>query len=97
MATKKEKNNILTYKGKPLLRKDNLIYYGNAEDKNIVILQILNSKKENDLEISGAVAIALQTNTVPGKEKILKTAQRDGLFAALDLGEFWLTESLESK
>jgi len=84
----------LTYKSKPLQRKDNLLYYGNIDDENIIVMQILNSKKENDLEISGAVAVALQTNTVPGKEKILKTAQRDGLFAALDLAEFWLTESL---
>ena len=89
------KEKILTYKGKPLQRKDNLLYYGNTDDKNIIVMQILNSKKEADLEISGAVAVALQTNTAPGKEKILKTAQRDGLFAALDLAEFWLSESLE--
>jgi len=88
------KEKQLKYKGKPLFRKDNLIYYGNVEDKNIVVMQILNSKKENDVDISGAVAVALQTNDVPGKEKILKTAQREGLFAALDLAEFWLTDSL---
>ena len=90
MAEKK----LLTYKGKPLQRKDNLIYYGKIDDKNIIIMQILNSKKEEDLDISGMIAIALQTNTAPGKEKILKTAQREGMFAALDLAEFWLTESL---
>jgi len=90
MAEKK----LLTYKGKLLQRKDNLIYYGNVDDKNIIIMQILNSKKEGDIDISGMVAVALQTNTAPRKEKILKTAQREGLFAALDLAEFWLSESL---
>ena len=89
------KEKQLTYKGKPLQRKDNLLYYGNIDDKNIIVMQILNASTENDLEISGAVAVALQTNAAPGKEKILKTAQRDGLFAALDLGEFWLSESLQ--
>jgi len=91
MADKK----MLTYKGKLLQRKDNLIYYGNTDDKNIIIMQILNSHKEGDLDISGMVAVALQTNVAPGKEKILKTAQREGMFAALDLAEFWLSESLE--
>ena len=90
MADKK----FLTYKGKPLQRKDNLIYYGKTDDKNIIVMQILNSKKESDLDISGHIAVALQTNAAPGKEKILKTAQREGMFAALDLAEFWLSESL---
>ena len=90
MADKK----LLTYKGKPLQRKNNLIYYGKTDDKNIIVMQILNSKKEGDIEISGHVAVALQTSAAPGKEKILKTAQREGLFAALDLAEFWLSESL---
>jgi len=92
MENKEEKT--LTYKGKPLVRKDNLLYYGNFEDKNIVIMDIQNSTKENELEISGKVAVALQTNTTPDKVKIIKASERDGLFAALDLGEFWLTESL---
>ena len=32
---------FLTYKGKPLLRKDNLLYLGNMSDRYIIMLQIL--------------------------------------------------------
>ena len=32
-----EKSGVLTYKGHPLRRKDNLIYYGSMADKYIVI------------------------------------------------------------
>ena len=31
----------LTYKGHPLRRKDNLIYYGSMADSHIVMLQVL--------------------------------------------------------
>ena len=33
----------LTYKGHPLRRKDNLIYYGSMADSYIIMLQILSS------------------------------------------------------
>ena len=36
---------VLTYKGHPLMRKDNLIYYGSMADSHIVMLQILETKK----------------------------------------------------
>ena len=35
----------LTYKGHPLRRKDNLIYYGSMADKYIIVLQVLDSGK----------------------------------------------------
>ena len=37
----------LIYKGHPLRRIDNLIYYGTMADPYIVMMQILESKKEN--------------------------------------------------
>ena len=37
----------LIYKGHPLRRIDNLIYYGTMADKYIVMMQVLESKKEN--------------------------------------------------
>ena len=43
-----EKNEVLTYKGHPLMRKDNLIYYGSMADSHIVMLQVLETKTVND-------------------------------------------------
>ena len=34
----------LSYKGHPLRRKDNLIYYGTMAEKYIIMLQVLSSK-----------------------------------------------------
>ena len=41
MAASKE----LVYKGHPLRRKDNIIYFGSMADKYIIMLQILETKK----------------------------------------------------
>ncbi|MFR8874586.1 MAG: hypothetical protein ACLVHV_14825 [Oscillospiraceae bacterium] len=40
-----DQNAGLTYKGRPLMRKDNMIYYGSMADSHIVMLQVLESKK----------------------------------------------------
>jgi hypothetical protein len=39
-VTTKSNSRILEYKGHPLRRKDNLIYYGSMSDKYIIMLQI---------------------------------------------------------
>ena len=43
-----KKGEGLVYKNHPLRRVDNLIYYGSMADKYIVLLQILDTKKEKD-------------------------------------------------
>ena len=50
----------LSYKGHPLRRKDNLIYYGTMAEKYIIMLQILDTKKVDDLDVATKVAVQLQ-------------------------------------
>ena len=45
-----EEKTVLTYKGHPLMRKDNLIYYGSMADSHIIMLQILNLLRFQDLQ-----------------------------------------------
>lgn len=40
----------LTYKGHPLRRKDNIIYYGSMAEKYIIMLQIHDSAVLDDFE-----------------------------------------------
>ena len=40
-----EKAAVLEYKGFPLRRKDTLIYFGSMQDKYIIMLQILDTKR----------------------------------------------------
>lgn len=45
-----DEKTILTYKGRPLMRKDNLVYYGSMADSHIVMLQILETKKVGEAD-----------------------------------------------
>lgn len=50
-----KKGEGLVYKNHPLRRVDNLIYYGSMADKYIVLLQILDTKKEKDMDVATRV------------------------------------------
>lgn len=91
--------NGLTYKGHPLMRKDNMIYYGSMADKCIVIMQILESKDFQDMSLATKVSVQLQLTdqTIRPKERILKSSVKEGFYAALDVGCVWLERALASK
>ena len=90
---------ILMYKGRPLMRKDNLIYYGSMADSHIVMLQIMESKKVGDEDVATKVSIQLQLTDPAAKsrDRIVKKSEKDGLYTALDLGSIWLERALAGK
>ena len=94
-----DENAVLTYKGRPLMRKDNLIYYGSMADSHIVLLQILSTKTVNGEEIADKVSIQLQLTdpNVRGRDRIAKKSEKEGLYTALDLGSVWLERALAGK
>lgn len=90
---------VLMYKGRPLMRLDNLLYYGSMADSHVVVLQILETKKVNDTDIASRVSVQLQLtdpNARP-RERIVKKAEKPGLYSALDVGCVWLQRTLDSK
>jgi len=94
-----EEMNGLMYKGHPLMRKDNLIYYGSMADSHIVMLQILESKTVNGTEIATRVSVQLQLTdpSVKSRDRIVKKGEKDGLYTALDFGCVWLERALAGK
>ena len=92
-------NKVLTYKGRPLMRKDNLIYYGSMADSHIVMLQILDYKKVGESDIANKVSIQLQLTdpNIKGRAQIVKKSEKVGLYTALDLGCVWLERALAGK
>jgi len=91
--------NTLMYKGRPLMRKDNLVYYGSMADKYIVMLQILETKNENGTELATKVSVQLQLTdpSLKAKDRIVKKSEKDGFYTALDVGCVWLERALASK
>ena len=91
--------NGLTYKGHPLMRKDNMVYYGSMADKYIVIMQILESKDFQDIRLATKVSVQLQLTdqSVRPKDRIIKKSEKEGFYTALDVGCVWLERALASK
>ena len=73
-----DNKNGLMYKGHPLMRKDNLIYYGSMADSHIVMLQVLETKKVNDVDIATRVSVQLQLTdpAVKSRDRIVKKSER---------------------
>ena len=92
-------NQTLTYKGRPLMRKDNLVYYGSMADEYIIMLQILETKKEHDVETASKVSVQLQLTdpNAKSRDRVVKKSEKDGFYTALDLGCVWLERALASK
>lgn len=94
MAAAKKKK-ALMYKGKPLMKCGNRIYYGNLEDKCILALDITESKKNKDIKSSTKITVQVMDNTGEfGKGQIYRKGERDNLFKALDIGEWWLKDAI---
>lgn len=91
--------NVLMYKGHPLMRKDNLVYYGSMADKYIVMLQILESSKMSDLDVATKVSVQLQLTdpSLKSRDRVVKKTEKDGFYTALDVGCVWLERALASK
>ena len=89
----------LVYRGHPLRRVDNLIYYGSMADKYIIMMQVLDTEDVKDLKLAKRVSIQLQLTdpNARAKDRIVKKSEKDGFFTALDLGSVWLARALAAK
>ena len=94
-----EKSAALTYKGHPLRRKDNLIYYGSMADKYIVMIQVMNTEKDGSLELASKVHLQLQLTDpdLKSRDRVVKKSEKDSLYAAMDVAAVWLDRALAGK
>ena len=93
------KTNSLQYKGFPLLRKDNILYYGSMSDSHIIMMQILETKDEKGLKVATRVSVQLQLTTdgLRAKERIVKRTEKNSLWSAMDIASIWLKRANSSK
>ena len=89
----------LSYKGHPLRRKDDLIYYGTMAEKYIIMIQILSSKKQGDLPVADRVSVQLQLTDpdLKSRDRVVKKSEKDSLYAAMDVASVWLARALSGK
>ena len=91
-----KKNDFLMYKGRPLVRNGKTVYYGYMTDPYVVIMPITSTRQVKGVEVADRVVVQL-VNTDPDvrmKDKIVKKAERRGLYNAVDIGCIWLEREL---
>jgi len=95
-ATVKEKSKTLEYKGHPLRRKDNLIYYGSMSDKYIIMLQVTETKQLEDLNLATRIIVQLQYTDpdLKSRDRVIKKSEKTSFFEAIDVAAVWLNRAL---
>lgn len=93
---KQAKNNFPTYKGKPLVRSGDTIYYGSMKDKYIIKMDVKTKKKVGSLDVADKVVVQLMYTDpeIRTRKQIVKTGEKNGLYLAMDLADAWLSRAL---
>jgi len=95
-ASSKKKSIPLEYKGHPLRRKDNIVYYGSMTDKYIIMLQVTESKAQDDLELATKVQVQLQFTDpdLKSRDRVVKKSEKTSFYEAMDVAAVWLERAL---
>lgn len=90
---------FFSYKGKPLVRKGNTVYFGSMLDEYVVMLQILNTKKEGNEELPNDIVVQLMRTdkSVKPQDVIVKKSEKNGMSAAMEIADIWLTRALSDQ
>ena len=85
---------FMTYKGKPLVRSKDEIYYGDMAESHVVKFTIL-SADENDQPTKVNVQLLKSNTELADKDRIVKESTKSTMFEALDVGFVWLERTLK--
>ena len=89
----------LEYKGHPLQRNGNIIYYGSFSDPYIIMMQVLATKKVKDLDVATKVSVQLQLtdNSIKTRDRLVKSGERESMSEAMELADAWLERYLKAR
>lgn len=91
MAAAKKEQTVLLYKNIPLVKRGNVIIYGDMFENIYIQMEILGTSQIKGLELANNVSVSLIENG-----RTVKKVEKESLFRALDIGAFWL-ESAKSQ
>ena len=90
-AREQVKGSYLYYKNRPLVREKDTICYGDFTEKCVLIFEIMSYVEKEGTKVPGKVFIQI-IETESGK--ILKQADKEGMFDAFTYGIFWYEKFL---
>ena len=84
---------FINYKGFPLVRNGNQIYYGNMSDEFVANITVMSTKKVDGMDIADKLKVVLlrTAKDIDPKDMVVKTSDRSSLYEALDVANIWLT------
>lgn len=90
---------FFTYKGRPLVRCGDELYYGSMDERFVIRMQVKTKKTVGDLEIADKVAIQLMCTDpdLSPRKQLIKSSEKNGLFLAIDIADIWLERALSNK
>lgn len=97
--TKKANGKFLTYKGRPLVRCGDEIYYGNMEEPYVIRMQVKSKKEVNGNEVADKVTVQLMATDpyLSPRKQLVKSSEKKGLYLAMDIADIWLERALAGK
>lgn len=98
------KGDFLIYRGKPLVRSNNLYCYGDMSDDYVLFLMVISNKTVKladgtTAEIPDSIITQIVSTDIkkPSHEKLAKQFNKNGLYDALDIGIVWLNKFNKKK
>lgn len=91
------KSEFFLYKGKPLVRCGDVLYYGDMKDKYVIKMHIKSKQKQGDMEIADKVSVQLLSTDadISPQKAIIKTSEKPNLYLAIDIADVWLHKALK--
>ena len=89
----------LVYRGHPLRRVDNLVYYGSMADKYIIMMQVLDTEDVKDLKLAKRVSIQLQLTdpNLRSRDRVVRSTEKGSMAEAMEFATIWLERALSGK
>ncbi|AEM73810.1 hypothetical protein [Caldicellulosiruptor acetigenus] len=87
---------VFKYRGREVYKiRNNLIHYGNPDDKFVAVFVVLGTEEYKGYRISSPISVELQINNpkLTVKERVVKKAEADNLYKALELAHVWLVQA----
>lgn len=85
--------NFFYYRGYPLIRSGDTIFYGSGGDDYAARLTIKDTRTINDLEVPNKIMVQLIPKNPANMGKARK-GEFIGLYEALDTAHVWITEAI---
>lgn len=96
MAEKKTKIKGVSYKGKPIVRSGNIIYYGDINDPYIVFMQVNEETDFQGGKIPSRISVQVFSTdeSLPLLERIVKGTEKKNMYEAMKIASIWLERAL---